>query len=100
MKYSYMALDQDGNTVSGSLDAENTKEVISLIREKGLFPTKVVATEPKSVLFPRKKTNSMNTGMVSKIFKFKLDRPLTTMEKVMMVIISLQLIIIAGLAMR
>lgn len=89
MQYKYDALDAQGEKVSDTVEADSTSNAIALIRDAGLFPTKV-----------KEDSNSKKFKNTSMIPKFRLKRPLTTMEKVMMVIISLQLIIITGLAMR
>ncbi|MHC4386324.1 MAG: hypothetical protein ACYSUG_04965 [Planctomycetota bacterium] len=39
--FNYQALDANGNEKKGTIEALNSKEAISLIRNQGLFPTKV-----------------------------------------------------------
>jgi type IV pilus assembly protein PilC len=41
-KFRYVAMDAKGREVEGVLDAENESRAVSLVKEKGLFPTSVV----------------------------------------------------------
>ena len=41
--FEYVALDAKGNEVKAEIEALSSKEAISKIRNKGLFPTKVKA---------------------------------------------------------
>lgn len=90
MQYKYDALDAHGKKVSDTIEADSTSDAIALIMATGLFPTKVKESKDKEGI--------KNTSIISKLPTLRLNRPLTTMEKVMMAIISLQLIIITGLA--
>lgn len=39
--FSYRALDSNGQETSGSIEAENARQARSLLRERGLFPTRI-----------------------------------------------------------
>lgn len=59
-EYSYTARDMSGKVVTGTIDAGNEREVASLLSEKSLFPSKVVAAKSsagKSLFGKRKKVN-------------------------------------------
>lgn len=43
-KFNYVAMDQKGKEVKGSLDVSNQNEAITRVKEMGLFPTKIVET--------------------------------------------------------
>jgi len=49
MKFRYHALDSNGTEVREELEADNQKEAISKIRQKGLFPTKITNAEEKRI---------------------------------------------------
>ena len=91
MEYKYEALDAQGKEVKGFINAHETSEAISMLRNDGLFPTKinVVGTDSKPC---KKKVKGKSL--------FDLKRPLTTMEKAMMSIISFETILIVGLIMK
>lgn len=47
-KFNYVATDQKGKEVNGSIEAENTVQAINLLRGKGLFPTNITESIQKS----------------------------------------------------
>jgi type IV pilus assembly protein PilC len=44
-KFSYTAMDAKGGEKTGSLDADNQNDAINRLREKGLFPTNIIAAD-------------------------------------------------------
>ena len=57
--FQYQALDAKGNESKGQIEALSSKEAISKIRNKGLFPTKVRAQNAfESLIFLAMASNS------------------------------------------
>jgi len=61
-KFKYTAMDAKGQETSGEIDADNQVLALSKIREKGLFPTNVVAANSKAA----KKIKSSSTPVGGK----------------------------------
>ena len=86
MLYEYKALNVVGDEVSGIVEADDTNEAVSKIRDKQLFPTKVKTRE--------RMVDVLENCSRKKSFDFYSIVPKTIMEKVMLVIISLLLVVI------
>lgn len=91
MEYKFEALDGDGQEQKGFINAYDTNEAISMLRNKGLFPTRVnvCGTDSKPCKKPKKRKSLLG-----------LTRPMTNMEKAMMSIISFLIVLVVALTMK